>query len=334
MRFRFRRFLKENGRSTMGRSIIIVAGLVASLLVMAQAQEVVVTGFPLGVGTDVDPDFFKPYYPQLQALSDTLRNNPLALAIVTGGADGARYRQNHDSQNPGLAAGRAHALRNLLISRFNVDPGRIVVQSSDVKRKGGSYRYAVVRIARELADLEARLESCEKEPPPINQVTEVKEIYRTFPENMGLQLGAGFSSSPFGGIPIISGAVTWKRFIFVEGILGHTFWDDSFRFDGSDLDTRRRLAGGLATVYPFSNIPAGITGGWIRIEEISQRYNEYVKMSEGPVIGLRINPLDFLSITAIQNTAKHNISGDIKSRLKDNQFLFFATVHITFGGGK
>ena len=153
-------------------------------------------------------------------------------------------------------------------------------------------------------------------------------------ENMGLQLGAGYSSSPFGGMPIISGAITWKRFIFVEGIFGHTIWNDSFKFNDYDLDTRLRMAGGLASVYPLSDVPVGLVGGWIRIEEISQRYYEYVKKSEGPVIGIRITPIEYLSITALQNTAKHNIAGNIKSRLKDNQFLFFATIHILFGGGK
>jgi hypothetical protein len=318
----------------VNRSIRLAVGFVASLFVVAPAQEVVVTGFPPGIGSDVDTVFFEAYYPQLQALSDTLSNHPLAQAVVTGGADGARYHQNHDSQNPGLAIGRAHALRNLLVSKFDVDSSRIVIQSSNVKSRGGPYRYASVRITWELAHLDAQLDTLSQRPPVENRVTEVKEIFMNPPENMGLQLGAGYSASPFGGIPIISGAVTWKRFIFIEGVLGHTFWDNSFRFDGSDLDTRRRMAGGLATIYPLSNIPVGVTGGWLRIEEISQRYNQYVKMSEGPVIGLRVTPFDFLSITAVQNTAKHNLAGDIKSRLKNGQFLFFATVHLVFGGGK
>jgi len=318
----------------MIRSIIIIAGIVVSLLVVAQPQEVVITGFPLGVGGSVDPDFFKPYYPQLHVLTDTLDKYPLAIAVVTGGADGSRFYQNNDSQNPGLAIGRANTLRNLLINRFDVDSNQIVIQSSDVKAKGSPYRYASVRIDWKIANLEARLDTIAKRPPVEKHFTEIKENFSEQSENMGLQLGAGFSSSPFGGIPIITGAITWKRFVFVEGIVGHTFWDNSFRFEGADLDTRRRMAGGLVSIYPLSKIPVGLVGGWIRIEEISQRYNEYVKMSEGPVIGLRVTPVDFLSITAVQNTSKHNIIGDIKSRLKNKQFLLFATVHIVFGGRK
>jgi hypothetical protein len=94
------------------------------------------------------------------------------------------------------------------------------------------------------------------------------------------------------------------------------------------------MAGGLAVVYPLSEIPVGIAGGWIRVEEISQKYNEYVRMSEGPVIGLRITPHENLSITVIQNTAKHNIIGNLESRLKNGQFIVFATVNFLFGGGK
>ncbi|UCE65815.1 MAG: hypothetical protein JSU85_13275 [Candidatus Zixiibacteriota bacterium] len=294
----------------------------------------VIAGFPLGVGSNVDPGFFEPYHPQLQSLADTLRKYTMSFAIVTGGSDGARFDKNHDAQNPGLAVGRAQALRNLLVNEFGIDPGRILIQSSYSVDKGGPYRYAAVRVAREISSFEARIDSLEKRPPVETRITEVKEIYQSMTESMGLQLGAGLSSSPFGGIPIISGAITWKRFVFIEGIFGHTFWDNSFSLENTDLATRRRIAGGLATVYPLSNIPAGITGGWIRVEEISQRYNEYVRMSDGPVIGLQVTPLDYLSITLVQNTAKHNIIGDINSRLKNGQFIVLATVHVLFGGGK
>ncbi|UCC79699.1 MAG: hypothetical protein JSW64_15780 [Candidatus Zixiibacteriota bacterium] len=318
----------------MKRSVIIAIVLAVALFAMSRSQEVVITGFPLGIGSDVDPGFFESYYPQLQSLADTLQKYPLSLAIVTGGVDGIRFDRNHDAQNPGLAVGRAQALRNLLVSEFDIDPGRILIQSSYSVDKGGPYRYAAVRVAREISNFEARIDSLEKRPPVEIPVTEVKEIYQSVTESMGLQLGAGVSSSPFGGTPIVSGAITWKRFVFIEGIFGHTFWDGSYSFENADLATRRRIAGGLATVYPLSKIPVGITGGWIRVEEISQRYNEYVRMSEGPVIGLRVTPVDYLSVTAIQNTAKHNVIGDIKSRLKNGQFLIFATIHVTFGGGR
>lgn len=318
----------------MRKSIIITVGLVVLFSAVGRSQEVIITGFPLGVGSDVDQAIFEPYFPQLQSLADTLQKHPLTLAIVTGGTDGARFSNNNDAKNPGLAVGRAQALRNLLVDKFNVDPGRIIVQANYSANKGGPYRYAAVRVIDQLSTLEARIDSLEKRPPVESRTTEVKEIYKSMSENMGLQLGAGISSSPFGGIPVVTGAVTWKRFVFVEGIVGHTFWDNTYRFENVDLSTRRRIAGGLATVYPLSKIPVGITGGWLRVEEISQRYNEYVRMSEGPVIGLRVTPLDYLSITAVQNTAKQNVIGDIKSRLKNGQFVIFATVHFLFGGGK
>lgn len=318
----------------MRRAVIIGVIIITSLFVTVRAQEVMITDFPPGVGGDIDPGFFEPYRNQLNALADTLRRYPLSLAIVTGGADAIRFGDSHDAKNPGLAVGRAQALRNLLVDEFGIDPGRIVIQANSSADRGGPYRYAAVRVTRELSYLEARIDSLEKRPPVETRITEVKEVHNSLSENMGLQLGTGLSSSPFGGIPIITGAITWKRFVFVEGIFGHTFWDDSFSFENAELATRRRIAGGLATVYPLSKIPVGIAGGWIRVEEISQRYNEYVRMSDGPVIGLRVTPLDYLSVTAVQNTAKHNVIGDIKSRLKNGQFLIFATVHVTFGGGQ
>jgi hypothetical protein len=318
----------------MKRAIIIGTIIITSLFATVRAQEVIITGFPLGVGSDVDSEFFESFYPQLQSLVDTLQQYPWSFAVVTGGADGIRFNENHDAKNPGLAVGRAQALRNLLVDEFGIDPGRIMIQADYSEVKGGPYRYAAVRVVRELSDMEARIDSLEKRPPVESRITEVKEIYSSMSENMGLQLGAGLSSSPFGVIPVVTGAISWKRFVFVEGIVGHTFWDNSFSIENDNLATRRRVAGGLAVIYPFQDIPIGLAGGWIRVEEIAQRYNEYVRMSEGPVIGLRITPLDYLSITAIQNTAKHNIIGDIQSRLKNGQFIVFATVHVLFGGGK
>jgi len=316
------------------RFILLVAGCLALLPGVTWSQEVVVSGFPIGVGGSVSRDFFRPYYPELQAMADTLRKYPLVRAVITGGADGEHYRQNHDAKNPALALGRAHALRNLLIYEFKVDSAQIVIRSEDVKTKGARYRYASVRIAREVSDLDARLDTVENRPPVEKHIIEVKEISRYVPENIGLQLCAGFSSSPFGGIPIVKGAITWKRIVFVEGVLGHTFWNNTFRFEGSNLDTRRRLAGGQVVVYPSRDIPVGIVGGWVRIEEISRKYYEYVRMSEGPLFGLRASPFDFLSVTAAYNPAKQRVAGDRISRSKNDRFLVAITVHIAFGGGK
>jgi hypothetical protein len=301
---------------------------------MGQAQEVMISGFPPGVGGDIDPGFLEPYYSQLSALADTLEKYPLSVAVVTGSADGLRYLKNNDAKNPGLAAGRAMMLRNLLVNKFGIDSTRILVQSIYAAEKGGQHRYAAVRVARELADLESRVDLLESRPSVEKHITEVREIFHEKIENMGIQLSAGISSSPFGGIPIAAGAITWKRFIFIEGIFGHTLWNDTYRIEDDNLNTRRRMTGGLISIYPLPDIPVGAVGGWLRVEEISQRYNEYVKMSEGPAIGFRIVPHKFVSITAVQNTAKHNIAGVARSRLKDNQFLFFVTVNLLFGGGK
>jgi hypothetical protein len=288
----------------------------------------------LGVGSDIKPAFFDSYLPQLQSLADTLAKYPFSFAVVTGCADGIRYKSNNDAQNPGLAIGRAQALRNLLVKDFGVDPGRIVVQANYSSDKGGPYRYAAVRVTRELTDLELRIDSLEKRPPVETRVIETREIEKSISENMGLQVGIGLSSSPFGGIPIATGAITWKRFLYLEGVVGHTLWSNTFTVQTDDLATRRRLAGGLAAVYPLPDIRVGIVGGWIRVEEIAQRYNSYVRMSEGPVIGLQVTPHKNVSITAVQNTAKQNIIGDVKSKLENGQIVIFADIHFLFGGGK
>jgi len=318
----------------MKKHIILIIGCLAMFAGPAMSQEVVITDFPISVAGSADKSFFEPYHAGLKAIADTLRQYPLARAIITGGADGLEYRQNHDAINPGLALGRAHVLRNLMISRFQVDSTQLMVQSVDVKEQGGRYRYVGIRIARDLTDLESRLNALENRPPVEKHFTEVRDVTRDLKEDLGLQLGLGISSSPFGGIPMVSGAVSWKRIIYVEGLAGHTFWNNTFRFQGTDLDTKRRLIGGQLIVFPSERLPVGIVVGWIRIEEIAQEYYEYVKLSDGPVLGLRVSPFDFLSVTGVYNPSKHREAGDNKSKSENGQFLASIVAHIGFGGEK
>ena len=316
------------------KSIILAIGCLTLLSTVSISQEVVITDFPIGVGRSVSQDFFNPYYGELKAISDTLHRYPMARAIITGGADGVSYRQNNDALNPALALGRAHVLRDLLMDEFNVDSTQLVIRSEDVKTKGARYRYASVHISRELYNLEKRLGTVENRPPVEKHFTEVQEITNKLEENLGLNLSIGLSSSPFGGIPVAAFSFSWKQVIYIEGIFGHTFWNSSFTFEGSDLDTKRRLVGGHLIFYPYDRLPVGIVGGWVRIEEISQEFYEYVKLSDGLVLGLRASPYKFISITGAYNPSKHRISGESRSRSENGQFLIAITAHIAFGGEK
>jgi len=92
--------------------------------------------------------------------------------------------------------------------------------------------------------------------------------------------------------------------------------------------------GVLMAFYPKQDVPVGAIAGWTRIEEISPRFYDYVRMSEGPMFGVRGRPLDFLSVTAAWNPAKHRVAGSVLSQTKTSQFLISLMVHKTFGGGK
>ena len=318
----------------MFKSMILTAICFALLTGIALPQEVIIKDFPLGVGGSVNRDIFKPYLSDLKAISDTLSKYPLLRAIVTGGADGHTYRENNDAVNPGLALGRAHILREFLITRFNVDSTQIIIQSEDNNGKGGPYRFAGIRIDSNLHDLEARLEKVENRPPVEKHFTEVKEISGNAEENLRLQFGLGVSSSPFGGIPIAAATIGWKQIIFAEGVVGHTFWNSDFDFRGTELDTKRRLVGGHIIFYPVDDLPVGIVGGWVRMEEISQDYYEYVRLSEGPTLGLRATPFKFLSITGAYNPSNRRFAGDNRSKANNDQFLLSVTTHLTLGGQK
>lgn len=308
------------------------------------AQEVVISGFPVGVGGSVDQELFEPYYPQLQKIADTLKTYPDAYIIITGSADGINYLQQHDARNPSLALGRAHVVRNLLVKQFDVDSTRIYIQSGDVKNIGEKFRSAKIKVYRykdnnddlnkELADLKTRLEELENKPPIEKHFTDVQEVTNTLADNFGLQLSAGMSSSPFGGVPIVSSAITWKRKIFVDAIFGHTFWDDQFIFEDEEIDTKLRMIGTRLTVYPKRNFNIGIVGGWMHIEKISQQHFEYAQMTEGPLIGLKARFSDKFGVSVLYNPSKYRIAEVETSTDKKNQFLLLFDFSTIFGGGK
>ncbi|HWR83977.1 MAG TPA: hypothetical protein VN285_11805 [Candidatus Deferrimicrobium sp.] len=318
----------------MLRIVLSIIGLIILLAPVACPQEILITDFPLGVGGTINPDFFKPYYPQLQVLADTLQKYSLARAVIVGSADGTRYESDNDAKNPGLALGRAHVLRNLLITEFHVDSTQLLIQSTDVHAQGGQYRFVSIRVDRELEEMDTRLDTLAQQPIVQRPITEVREITNYLTENMGLRLSAGVSSSPFGGIPIVTGAVVWKKAVFIEGVVGHTFWSNSYRFEGASLDTWRRMAGGQLTIYPWKRTAVGIVGGWIRVEEISQKYYAFVKLSEGPVLGVRVTPHRHATITGLYNPARHRVAGDRISKPKNGQFIVTITLHVDVGGGK
>ena len=318
--------------------LILTMIFLLSLPVLSPAQEVTISGFPIGVAGSIDNSFFEPYYPQLQMIADTLKNYPLLQAIVVGGADGETFRSNNDAKNPALALGRAHILKSLLLDRFGVDSSQVTIQTEDTRGKGAEYRYASVKIVWQMNDLKARLDNLANREPiiqqPITQVTEVHEVARDLAENMGLQLSAGLSTSPFGSIPVISGAVVWEKTVYIEALFGHSFWNGSFDFLTEELDTRRRMAAGLVTYFPFEETRIGFLAGWLRVEEIAQRYYEYVRMSEGPMFGATYYPTDFASITAAYNPARQRTVGDPVKEERTHELMISASFHIQFGGEK
>ncbi len=316
----------------------IVGKLITCLLLMATiacAQEVVISDFPLGVGNSIDKSFFRPFDVQLKSVVDTLHKYPLAFAVITGGADGIKYHQNNDAKNPGLALGRAHALRNYLITTFHADSAQLLIQTKDVPERGAPFRSVSIRIVTELSGLQARVDTLANRPPVEKREVVERVIASPSPlEHFGLLVGAGISTTPFGGVPIAELAVTWKQRVYVVGEFGYTFWNETFNYQGTGLDTRRRLAGGQLIVYPWAKLPVGIVGGWRRVEEISQHYYQYVNLSEGLVLGARVTPLKFLSITGAYNPSKHRLAGTNGAQTENGQFLLSLTVHWTFGGAK
>ena len=300
----------------------------------------VITGFPLGVGGTMEQSFFEPYFPQLQAVADRLAADPLARAIVVGQADGARYVNDNDAKNPGLSLGRAHALRNVLVREFGVDSTRIFIQSADVPTRGDQYRSVSVRVetlpeesdkqVEEVLPAVVVSEPVSSEPAPVS----LTENNNYFYDQMTLRLSAGLSSSPFGGIPMVAGAVIWSRKVAFEFVLGHSFWNDTYQFQGNSLSTWQRMVSGRITVYPWKDKPVGFIGGWSRVEEIAQSYYEYVRLSEGPVLGVGVVPFKHLYLTGLYNPSRQRLEGYEISSAKNGQFLLGITFYTDLGGGR
>jgi hypothetical protein len=315
------------------KTILLVVGLMAFATSPIMAQEVVITGFPLGVGATVNPDIFVPYGLQLQELADLLSASPSAWAIIVGQADGARYKTGSDAKNPGLSLGRSHALRNVLVNTYAVDSSQILIQSSEVSVIGDQYRSVSVRLKMPVV-----VPQIVAKPVPVITVKEdvapVVQHSTYYYEQMTLRLGAGISATPFGPMPTVAGAVAWNHTVSLEMMLGHTFWNGSFQFEGANLQTWRRMVGGRVNVFPWQGVPVGFIGGWMRMEELAQAPHEFVKLSEGPVLGVGVVPIKHLVVEGLYNPARHRTAGEGLAVAKDSQFLLSFRLFKDFGGAK
>ena len=335
--------LKEDSMAKFFFFTLVCLILIPGILM---AQEVKISGFPVDVGTNIEQEFYKPYYESLQKVADTLKKYPQSTAIITGSADGENYRQFHDTKNAAIALSRAHSLRIFMTQEFSILPTQFVISTEEIRVKSPENRYVSVRVVRETIDLDdrmtgelaaigQRLKALENKPPIEKHFTEIqKESAPAIIENFGVGVHGGVSTSPFGGIPIVGGSVNWQRKVFLEATVGHTFWNNQFLYEELNLETKRRLFGGHFTYYLGDDNKFGIVAGWMRIEEISQKYYEYIKLSEGPMFGLKFTPYKSLALNLSYNPSKHRTFGTDESHSKNGQFLLSLTIFDLFGGEK
>ena len=320
------------------KALVFVTACLALSLGSVAAQEATIIGFPVGIGSSAGPDFYEPYQAQLQAIADTLKKYPLAKGIITGSADSEKYRRNNDAMNPALALGRAHTVLNYMMSHFGLQKDQLYLRTEEVEDNGPEFRFVRITIERELADMERRLTDIENTPLPVAPPKEIVTIREVPMESkqteVKLHLGAGAATSPFGGLPIATAAVSWDERFFLEAIVGHTFWNDDYEFDFQTLNTKRRMLGGLAAYYPKEDLPLGLVGGWVRIEQMSRDYYKYVRLSEGLMLGLRWLPTEYLTITGVYNPSKEHTPEFNRSENKNDQFMLTAALNVSFGGAK
>ena len=318
----------------MKKIILPTVCLLILITATVRSQEVVITDFPSGIAESVDPAIVRPFYPGLKAIADSLQKYQNARAVVVGGADGGRYHTDHDAKNPGIALGRAQFMRNILIDEFHIDSTRILLQTKYSTARGASHRFVSVRLELEPTSSQNDL-FVEQQPSKVVVIKDTVILTdEESSEPSGLQVGVGGASSPYGGMPVAVGAIVWKRQVYVEGIFGHTIWNETTVHRGASLDIRHRMAGGAIIYFPFKTIPVGLFGGWVRVEEISQKFYSYIRMSEGPLFGLRIMPYRYLSLTGAYNPSKERIAGNAAASPYTDQFFLSVTIHTLLGGGR
>lgn len=122
--------------------------------------------------------------------------------------------------------------------------------------------------------------------------------------------------------------------MFLEAEFGHTFWNGDYHFGNAVLDTKRRMAAGYVLYFPFDSKPVGILGGWMRAEEVAQTYHQYVKLAEGPVVGVRVVPLDYLAVTGAYNPSKQRRSDLVDSEMNRGQLSLSVTLQLVLGGAR
>ncbi len=294
-------------------------------------KEVVIYGYPLGVGESIGEKFYHPYDGDLRQVADYLNSHKTMKGIITGASDQFRYQKDHDAKNPGLALGRAIDLKRYMIERFGVDSTQLVIQVDEPSAKGAQFRYASIRL--DLPEqLPSQVDTLYMEPRIIIQET------NNYWDNLGLNFRIGVSSSPYGAIPIVAGAIVYKDKLHVEAQFGHTFWSDQRDLAGMSLSVWRRMSGGQMVYFlinrPQGHLQVGPAIGWFRIEEISQYYYGYTRMSEGLTLGVRLRLFNCLDATGSYFPHKERAAERQFAVTKDGSFLMAITFNHYFGGGK
>jgi hypothetical protein len=297
-------------------------------------NEVVIRGFPLGAGESLDAGFFAPYDAQLSAMVDSLKADPLAEIVVRGSRDAVRFRTDHDAKNAGLSLGRADVVEKYLVQRLDADSNRIFIETIKEDGQGESYRYISVRLIHRFQSLMARIDSLEQQlaslrdhPVALHQVPPPAPE----PKDLVIEMTAGLSASPFGPIPVATGAFVYREWLYIQGLLGHTWWDSRSNFAGARLYTWHRVAGGMIIAYPHFTGPVGLAAGWLRHEDISQSFYRYVRMTEGPIFGARVSPYKRIQLGLYYHPLKR-VYGTDRAKIHSDQFLLSVTYQLIGGG--
>lgn len=263
--------------------------MMAAIPIAAQTQDtlrVVMSGFPLGIGSNVKDDFYKPYADQLRKFWPILKENPYAHLVSIGCVDANEYLTNNDAKNGGLSTKRSNYGKFTMVEYFGIDPTRISTETEEARDTGAYYRSCTIELRFYPHDEEIRDEYRKTDTVVVINTTHSFDSsgYDLF----SLRFAIGAAYKKFGGIPTGTVGLAYKNKVMVSLAGGTTLWTRPYETERYDYRAFNWYISPQVTFFLSPRF--GLTFGYAWSEKLDRSQDQYLEMVRGPIAGATFRP--------------------------------------------
>lgn len=316
----------------------VFASAIQALTIDPPARDSVKITFDRNEGSSAFDRILKEYGTKIKGLVQLQLSYPNSRLTVSSNADGVRYFTTHNEKNAVKSLERLET-GNDLLAIFGADLHRVInVPMTNESDTGMAHRYIVITFIPG--------DSPPTPPPTPPNVKTLEPLVCEPPKPVAaarsplrLHLGLGYGDTPFGGTPHAVGALSYRRWLYVEAQGSHALGNEQWSHQGVSFDTHVRSASVNVIAFPSATFPVGVAIGFSDSYRINDATGEYVQRFLSPTYGLRGRiPLDTRGFweVALTATVQPGTRSTVGTRMVEHLSYGRIAGHLsyTFGGSK